>query len=191
MGSISNAQIAGFFTGIAFSNVMGCISGSLIYVKLNSISEYALGKLMGTEYGKDLNDKIFVYLPYRDSLWKHLIIRSISSLTAYKITSLAAGLLTNIRIPFLSPYTVKEMGVMFTIAGSITPFVYSERGMRYYQRTGVYLSPEECQNRNVMITQIRTIRHAVNIYQKESLWSLLGTPTLMPGRFDPLTNYET
>ncbi|MBA2369159.1 MAG: hypothetical protein H0V82_09075 [Candidatus Protochlamydia sp.] len=190
MGSISNLQIAGNAISLLIVNVSGTCLGITFYSKLNAIFEYALGKYYGSEYGKDLNNNIFVYVPYRDALWKQIIVRSISSLSMYKITTLAAGLLANKKIPFHSFYSFEDYAFMFTVGSSLAPFLTWNRGIRYYRCSGVYLSPEECQNRNINPRQIRQIREAVNIHNKESLWSLVSTPTLVPGRFDPLTNYE-
>lgn len=182
MGSISNAQIMLDLTAITFSCLAGVCLGSALYLKIKSVSEYALGKFIGNEYGKDLNDKIFVYVPYHRSLWKSLIVRSISSLISYKIASIAVSrLFASVKIPFLSRFLDLDVG--FIIGCSISPLTC--HGIGYNQRKGVYLSPEECQNRNIDPTQVRTIRTGVNIYEKKSLWSLLGTPTLVPGSLDP------
>ncbi|MBA2369158.1 MAG: hypothetical protein H0V82_09070 [Candidatus Protochlamydia sp.] len=92
--------------------------GAALFIKINSTFDYALGKLLGNKYGKDLNNRIFVYIPYHQSIWKNLLVGSISSLISFRIATLAKLLVTHSSFSRNNFFTISSFAVplIFMIA---------------------------------------------------------------------------
>jgi hypothetical protein len=163
---------------VAFSALMGAGLGSTIFIKLNSTANYTLGKFLGHEYGKDLNNRVFVYIPSQWSILKNFLIHSISSLLSYKIASITASKLLSTE-PLLNRVFVITTVAFPLLMNGIVKIVEYDSGSS--SRRGVYLSGVECQNDRIDPAQIERIQWGVEVYDRESLFSLLGLPTFLPG----------
>lgn len=167
-----NSQFVVLFSTGTFSAALGIGLGFATLLKIQHIAQYALGKILGQELAKDLKGNILVMIPYRQSIFKAMAITCISSLLAYKISSIAAFFLFD-KQPLLSS--------IFRISSAAFPVMFTLLLIHFHDlerehEGGVYLSQSECQKRNIDAAQINFIKKEITmIYDIKSLFTSILT----------------